>query len=172
MATADKLHPKGKGVVYLYQDNPTGKRRGKAPKTDWQPADAMKNAANRLLRQWNGARDMGATDVLHWELADGTPAFAFRGPALRIESNSLGQDKYPVNNRGHHADVTLQKALGLDTKLAYQGYHPIGIDGGAGQTMSEGAVGVCDHDWAPMPLGAPARLRGETHYCRKCQEGR
>jgi GNAT superfamily N-acetyltransferase len=124
-------------AVDSYLPNPIT-RKLKASKQD-VPAP-FKAAADGLLR-WRGVEALGGKDVLAWVQKDGTPAFAFQGPALTIETRALDEERMPINNQGSQADLSLQQAVGLDAKLE-RGSGWTGVQGGVGQTMSEGEVSL------------------------------
>lgn len=101
--------------------------------------EAVMRAADGLYK-WRGIEEMGGKDVLAWVMSDGTYGFAVQGPALRIE-RCFGEQGWPINNHQGYSDVALQKALGLDAHLE-RGHGWVGVEGGIGQTMSEGRVSI------------------------------
>lgn len=90
--------------------------------------------AERLYEQRVHRDVWGADDVLAYWGSDGRAVIGFRGDALRLE----GRLRLEGWNRDHHLDVAIQRAAGLDARPWMQGWRAVGVEGGAGQTMTDG----------------------------------
>jgi hypothetical protein len=97
------------------------------------PTAGMMGIASQL-QAWRGLDLFGATEVLTWWRGK-VPAFAFRGPDLRIEQRLFRSDGMMLN-RHHALDQSMQRALGLDARVERSQWG-VGITGGAGQTLSD-----------------------------------
>lgn len=88
-----------------------------------------------ILQNWERGKSLlGYDEVLVWKHRDRI-GVALRGDALRIEKRVF--EVQMLDNKGHYLDYDMQRAFGLDVSYVYQDRYsrPIGIRGGAGQTI-------------------------------------